>query len=421
MKPSSILSLLLLSPILFVSAQPGDLLIVNANVITLKDSKVLIDHDVYIRNGIIEQLERNIPAPKNIRVVDAAGRYVLPGFADMHAHVPGFQSQPYPIEKYFMLQLLKGVTTVRSMRGHPEQLKLRSAIKNGTFTAPHLYVASPPVTKVNQPKTAKEAKATFDKYKQDGYDFIKLLSFDTAFYDSLMITAKASGWTVAGHASDLKKAVRAGQKSIEHVEPFIDEFKRTNNNLSGIFNEMAKNDIYTCPDVFWYYIYWNQLPPDTLIKLDGMAYVPAEMKTSWADDWAKRYQSRNLSADAEKGKDLENYMSLIKKMNDAGVKLLLSPGDGAFIIPGFGLIEEMKLFSRAGVSNFDILRAASVNAAGFFGETDIWGTLEKGKRADLVMTERNPLDDIKALEKITGVSLEGKWIEASEIIKILER
>lgn len=110
----------------------------------------------------------------------------------------------------------------------------------------------------------------------------------------------------------------------------------------------------------------------------------------------------------------------MKVLADAGAPLLLSPGRGPFIIPGFGMIQEMRLYLRAGLKPNQVLEAATRSAAEYFGEADEWGTIGVGKRADLVLLDGNPLDSIDQMENISGVMLRGRWYSKDVIKQTLD-
>jgi hypothetical protein len=409
----------LVHPSSFAQKEESKIVFTHVNVIPLTHDTVLLDQTVIIENDVITSIGRNLKTPKNSLKLDGTSKFLIPGFADMHAHLPGFQSQPYPEEQYFLLNLLKGVTTVRGMRGHPSQLDMRNKFLKGNFISPTIFVSSPPITRQDKTLTEASAEATLKNYMQQGYDFIKILSIDSSLYAAIMPVIKKNNWKVAGHSPDgfLAKGVHLNQNSIEHIEPFVNSFLKDSIATIGLFSEMQKKQIFNCPDVYWYYVFGFQYPLDALKNTAGIESVKNEMQRTWGEKWEQKLATQsNIEKQRESNAArITLYLKLLKRMDTIGVPLLISPGDGEFIIPGYSYHEEIKIFAHAGISPYNILRAASYNAAAFFNQTDQWGSIQKGKRADLILLNSNPLVNISAIENIEGITVKGKWISTKEI------
>ncbi|RAW02210.1 amidohydrolase family protein [Pseudochryseolinea flava] len=415
---------ILLFASLSVSAQQVKTAIEHVNVIPLTENVIVPDQTVLIENGTIKAIGKNIVIPKGYHKIDGTNKYLTPGYADMHAHLPGHQSQPYSEERYFLLNLLNGVTTLRGMRGHPSQLEMRKNALLSKKQAPTIYVSSPPITKQDKSLSVDNGEATFRDYMNQGYDFIKILSIDTVLYDQLMPMFTKNKWAVVGHAPDgkLSRAIRSGQKGIEHIEPFVNSYEQDSALTFKLFSEMHQRGVSHCPDVFWYSVFGYQRTLEELQATSGMEYVRPIMKQAWVEKWQQRLNTTtNLEAQrTTTAARIATYLNLISKINKAGVLLLISPGDGEFIIPGFGFHEEMKIFAQAGIKPYDILRAATVNAATSLGQSSQWGTVEVGKHADLVLLSQNPLTNIENANKIEGVMVKGTWITRVDIEKSLQ-
>jgi hypothetical protein len=406
-------------PSAFAQKQESKTVFTHVNVIPLTHDTVLLDQTVIIENDIITSIGRNLKTPTTSLKIDGTNKFLIPGFADMHAHLPGFQSQSYPEEQYFLLNLLKGVTTVRGMRGHPSQLDMRNRFLKGNFISPTIFVSSPPITRQDKTLTEGTAEATLKNYIEQGYDFIKILSIDSSLYTAIMPIIKRNNWIIAGHSPDgfLAKGVHLNQNSIEHIEPFVNSFLKDSIATIRLFREMQEKQIFNCPDVYWYYVFGFQYSLDSLKNTAGIENIKNEMQRSWGEKWEQKLAAQsNIEKQREShAARITLYLNLLKRMDAMGVPLLISPGDGEFIIPGYSYHEEIKIFADAGISPYNILRAASYNAAAFFRQTDKWGSIQKGKRADLILLNSNPLKDISAIENIEGVTVKGKWISRKEI------
>jgi hypothetical protein len=404
--------------------QPRNIAFTNVNVIPLDKKHVLTKQTVLIKNGLIENISSNSKPPGGYEIIDGSGKYLIPGFADMHAHFPGFQSQPFPLDDYFFLNLANGVTTLRGMRGHPAQLAVRDSLIKNAVVAPQLLVSSPPITRQNNSTPVRDFRKMFALYKEQGYDFIKILSLDGKIYDSIMPLLKKEDWLVAGHSPDgsLSRPVESGQHSIEHIEPFVTSYTNSPDDTERLLLLMRAKGIYNCPDIYWYYIYGYQLSLDSLQNLPAVKYVTAAQKNEWISSWKKRF-SDTLRANENRQKyerDIAIYTRLMHRMDELGIRLLVSPGDGTFIVPGFSYIDELEIFERAGIDPYAILRSASFNAAKSFGEQTPWGMVAQGYRADLILVSENPLAAIKNVKKIEGVMVSGRWLSKEYLAKGLK-
>lgn len=422
------LSLLFSSLLLSVNAQDlsANLVITNVDVIPLNSDsdQVIRKQNVFIRDGIIEEISQRTNISQEYEKIDGTNKYLIPGFADMHAHLPGFQSQPYPIEDYFLLNIANGVTTVRGMRGHPSHLTLRDSVKSNKILAPQLFISSPPLTKEHNQLSVEDLKVMLQQYEGKGYDFVKVLSLDSYLYDPIMDYLIENDWLVAGHSPNkfLRLPVTAGQHSIEHIEPFVNSYKQSPSRINELLRSMATQGISNCPDIYWYYVYGNQLPLDSLKMIRGIDYVSLNMREDWENYWQERNSDKQRAHELKEGyrNDIAVYMQLMKKMDGLGIQLLISPGDGMFIIPGFSYLMEMKIFEQAGLTPYNILKASSYNAAMFFGEDVNWGQIKTGYRADMILLEENPLSSISNVRNIAGVILNGNWLPKSFIDEQLE-
>jgi hypothetical protein len=189
-----------------------------------------------------------------------------------------------------------------------------------------------------------KAKELFKEYKNK-YDFVKYLyPLRPSLYDSVMMIAKQEGVKVAGHGpkGGIEAALKAKQTSIEHIDLFLREYKKDSLEFNKRIAQMAEAGIFSCPDVDWYYINWNQLKIDELKKRGGIEFLPPSLVDQWVS-YSDKMHLQALEKNKEQflngiktGKEnLELFSKLLKKLNDARVPLLISAGDGYFIVPGY--------------------------------------------------------------------------------------
>lgn len=405
--------------------------LVGVSVVPMDAERVLADQTIVIRGDRISSMgpRASVTVPKDAAVVDAAGKYVIPGLADMHAHLPGDETPRFDMEDYLFLNVARGVTTIRSMRGDPAHLALREKVRSGQLVSPTLILGSPALTD-DTDFTAQKARAAVAEYQEAGYDFVKMVgNVNDAAYDALAATAKERRFKLAGHAppAGLAGAVHARQSSIEHLDPYVKSYRNDATVLASLVKEQADAGLCACPDVYWYDVMWHLRSPEDLEKTDGLAYVPRALVSEWVkelkDDLDERRakDSKKLEADLARYRENDGIAAkVLKSMQKAGVPLLVSPGDGPFIVPGFSMLEEMRIFRKAGLSNYEVLRAATSNAERFFGRKN-QGSVAVGKKADLVLLAGNPLADIDNVGSVEGVALRGRWIPKREIDERLAR
>ncbi|NVO84481.1 amidohydrolase family protein [Hymenobacter terrestris] len=387
------------------------------NVVDVESGSIVSNTNVLVSNGKIVEVGRNQKTPpKGTVVLNAKGKFVMPGMYDMHAHFPNVDGEPFPVDDYLLLNLSRGITSLRIMRGAPVVLDWKQKIRNEEVIGPSLFVGSPALV-VDEKLQKQNLRPLLAGYQRDGYDFIKYLGGNNqGVYDSINSIAKEIGLKVAGHGPPmgLEAAVNAGQSSVEHIEPFIGLYLYDSTRYAGVMTKFVEKKLWSCPDLYWYLIYGYQIPKPKLLASPGIEYVSKEMVARWEKElygidsatFKRKYDGYSLR--------INTYKKLLPRKDKQGVNLLVSPGDGLFIIPGYSYFEEMKLFAQCGISNANILRACTYNAARYFGDDNL-GKIEANQNADIVLLDANPLLDIANTTKISGVMVRGRWFSKKEL------
>jgi len=182
---------------------------VDVNVVPMDRERVLSHQTVIVRDGLISEIgdTKRVKIPKDVQRIDGAGKFLIPGFSDVHVHL--FTDDEFPdalAEDEFRIMIAYGVTTIRLMTGTPEQLVLRRRSANREILAPTIYAASPQFTGRKSSNacvvtTEAEARAAVVKSKQDGYDFIKVTTFlKPEVYEAVVDEAQKQNIRVVGHA-----------------------------------------------------------------------------------------------------------------------------------------------------------------------------------------------------------------------------
>jgi hypothetical protein len=203
-----------------------DLLISNISIIDVANGEVLKNRNVTIDSGRIKSISVELFDTKNFdTIIDGTGQYVMPGLAEMHAHIPPPTTSQERIEETLFLYLSNGITTIRGMLGDPMHLELRKEAEQGQLLSPRIYVSSPSLNG-NSITTKEEAIEKVTQYKNDGYDFLKIHpGIKRVVFDQAVETANSIGIPFAGHVPidvGIRHALESNYASIDHVDGFIE-------------------------------------------------------------------------------------------------------------------------------------------------------------------------------------------------------
>ena len=423
---------------------------VNVNVVPMDSERIIRNQTVVVRDGQITEIgaTQRIQLPKGATKIDGLGKYLMPGLVDMHVHLEYFDR-----DAQLLLFLAGGVTTVRSMDGRASILQWRRRVTDGSLLAPTIFTAGailegkPPFRNDNKViETPAQAEVTVEEQKKAGYDFIKVYhTLDRETYHAIIAAAKKHGMTVAGHVPrsvGLQGVLAANQKSIEHLEGYADEIEADNSpqknqrswlkryfyvkvedrKIRSIAEATRKAQVWNVPTLIERQL--SALSPDKLqarLKQPEMKYLPPETAKIWSGSNA-RITGRMSAADFDliaEGEKVQKH--LIKVLHDSGARLLIGTDTpNAFVIPGFSVVEELQNFVEAGLTPYQAIKAGTKDAAEFLGSSNDFGTISVGKRADLVLVEGNPLENISNLKKRIGVMVRGQWLTLSDLQKQLD-
>ena len=196
---------------------------VDVTVVPMDRQRTLPAHTVIVRGDRIVAMgpSRSTPVPRGARRVTGAGRYLMPGLAEMHAHVPGGGTSPETIRDLMFLYVANGVTTIRGMLGAPTQLELRALLARGEVLGPTLYVGAPSLNGTSAPDAA-TAERLIRTHKAAGYDLLKLHpGLTVPAWDAIVRTGQEVGITYAGHVSaevGLERALAGRQSTVDHLD-----------------------------------------------------------------------------------------------------------------------------------------------------------------------------------------------------------
>jgi imidazolonepropionase-like amidohydrolase len=445
---------LLLAANLTVSAHP--VAFTHVTVIDATGAAAQPDMTVVIDGGRIVDLgsSHDVHPPRGATRIDASGRYLIPGLWDMHVHEVFGDWIPRNERVTLPLFVANGITGVRDMGSDLDAiLKWRTEIAAGRLLGPRIILAgpmldgAPPAFPSSIPvANAADARKAVDYLKGRGVDFIKIQSLiPRDGYFAAADEAKKIGITFVGHVPDAVRASEAsdaGQKSIEHFTGIFEGSSTIEDRLlkgpktvamkvdtfdparaKALIALMAKNQTWQVPTLVWEHGQWLvdaiDLSHDPLTK-----YAPA----AWKDrTWPMFVREIIATMDTDPLPVREHFfqmeLDMTLAMFKAGVPFMAGTDTaaGVHIFPGFSLHQELALFVQAGLTPMQALQTATRNPAVFLGMLDDTGTVEKGKRADLVLLDANPLDDIDNTRRIRAVVLAGKYFSRADLDRMLRQ
>jgi imidazolonepropionase-like amidohydrolase len=372
--------------------------VTDVTVLPMTGGAELAHANVVIRGEHVERVD-TAPPPPGARVIDGHGKFLMPGLADMHVHLPA-QVPDAQVERVALLSLLHGVTTLRGMQGAPDHLRYRASVTRDGLPSPELFLAGPPLSEALTPE---QARARVREQKAAGYDLIKILGgLDRAAYDAVMDEARTVGIRVVGHVPaeiGIDAALAGGQVTIEHLMGYGDAAKSGPEALALLAARTRDAHVWNCPTLD----YFDTSTEPDLAKLEareGLAFASESDRASWAE---RKTPEPGASA------VMDRLRREVLALQQAGAGLLVgSDSPGAFIVPGFGYIEELRELARAGLTPAQVLRAATRSAAESLGRDARDGTVQAGAIADLILVDRDPLESVENVGQPQVVLVRGR-------------
>lgn len=410
---------------LSANLRPASYVVRHATVITMKDSIVLQDHDVWIEDGLIRKIGVNLNVPTAIGI-DGSGKYLLPGLIDMHGHLlPGHPM----IDTWKIHFLLSGVTSIRDMNGMmgSEKLKLRDAIDQNKVFAPTIYQASQLIDSrkgqfSQQAATPEDGKRLVVEAKKAGFDFIKVYDGLTPdVYHAIIQEAASQHIPVVGHVPSsitLSDALDSKQNSIEHLIGFF-EWKGSAIQLSApgdYAKKTARSETWICPTLYNHRLNLSRETAQSVLRDSASAIMPKGLYEIWTKITMNQSKEVVEMVDKNGGASFDVLKGIVLSLDRANAKLIAGTDAGnlPFLIPGSSLIEELKLLSKIGISNYKALGMSTSNAALAMNKQSLIGTIEEGKRADMILLQYNPIENLNNLYSNKGVMVRGVWISDAE-------
>ena len=438
-----VLAVILCSAVQLINSQQR-IVIKNVSVIPMTgDQELINDQTVVIEGNRIVQIGDYVPGNTD-KIIDASGQFLMPGLTEMHAHIPvPVDGNDELVRETLFLYLSQGVTTIRGMLGDPYHLELKENVKEGSILGPRIYTSSPSING-NSVKTVDEAIEKVTRYKNEGYDFLKIHpGIKLEVWNAIEETANNVGITFAGHVPvevGIHRALEARFTTIDHLDGYIDGLLKSPENhdpngggffgygfiddidpdkIKSLVQKTKINGVAVVPTQTLFSRWFSPYDINVMMEDPEMKYLPSQTRFTWRQSktrltggtynptqWAKLYQTRK---------------KILQEMVDQDVIILLgSDAPQVMNVPGFSLHREMQDMADGGIDNFTILESGTYGPARFFGAASQYGSVREGLVADLILLEQNPLESITNTRSIVGIFVRGEYLGRDEIDRKLE-
>jgi imidazolonepropionase-like amidohydrolase len=422
--------------------RPGAIALDHVAVIDVRSGVVATDQMLVMVGRRIAAVGRSgaVATPPDALVLNATGKFVIPGLWDMHVHLRD--------PAYLELLVAEGITGVREMGNDPALVgEWRDRIAAGRLTGPRIVMAgrildgpSPTWPRISYAiHDAEEARHFVQVSKRDGADFIKVYNgLSREAYFAILAEAKRLGLTVAGHVPFSITAAEAsdgGQRSIEHLTGVLETCTSQPNataviargewflanfdprRADSLFARFARNNTWQVPTLVVKQSFARIKGPEDQ-KDPRLRFIPVHLSDAWDPSRDLRMKG-SPERFAVRQRLFEKDLALVREMRRAGVPFLAGTDLGnPYIFPGFSLHDELGLLVQAGLTPLEALQAATLRPAEFLGESDSLGTVEPGKAADFVLLDANPLDDIANIRKIDAVCVKGTLLGRAALARM---
>jgi imidazolonepropionase-like amidohydrolase len=421
---------------------------IDVNVVPMDRELILAGQTVVVKDGKILEIGAadKVQAPAGALRIDGRGKYLMPGLADLHIHLSYYDDERHNLAM-LKLYVANGVTTILNLHGTPHHLELRAKIRSGEVFGPEFYTSGPFISDAgaNTP-TPDEVERDVVAHKRVGYDFIKIHGdFSREAYHRLFQVARRRGMRVIGHAPrnlGVEPMLEERQDAVAHAEEYLDAYffykmdesiKSADQNTQRRFiadqekripqlaQATARAGTWVVANLEAYRNIALQAEDlDAALKREGVEYMIPDIAPHWMPErntYKRRFKPERAPRFQAQYHLLEKT---VKGFRDAGVRLLA--GTDALnpcVVPGFSLHDELRNLVAAGLTPYEALRTATINAAEFLGATS--GVVAAGKQADLILVNGDPLKDVSNASRRVGVMLRGQWLVEDEMRQMLDK
>jgi len=423
-----------LGPQLGICQTPDVLVIRNVTVVPMDKAGTLPHRDVLVQGGMIRGVDRHRPQrrwPAQASVIDGTGKYLLPGFSDMHIHTY------FGDEQQLKLYVVNGITTVLNLSGNPQRLGWKQKIASGEILGPAFYTSGP-IVDGNPPTNSshvavnnrREAEKEVDEQARQGYDFIKPYSaLSPDAYRGIIDAAKRDHIRLVGHVPwsiGVQGTIDASQDAIAHIEELYSYFVNRHlklppdtqpdpTKIARLAGSLRDHNISVITTL--------SANANILKQATDLNQVLDSPETKFIprtnlDECRRDDPFANRSSDwVLENKIMVPFLFKIAAgLQAAGVRMMAgTDATNPMMVPGFSLHDELEQLVQAGLTPFEALVTTTRNPQLFLGRFQETGTVTRGKSADLVLLEGNPLESISNTRRIAGVVIRGRWLDHRQL------
>lgn len=420
------------------------LIIENVSIVNVRDGSISNNQYVAIDSGIIVGIsDQEGLSHSSENTIDGTGKYLMPGLAEMHAHIPTETAWGGNVKNTLFLYVSQGVTTIRGMQGNALHLELRTKAENQEIVSPRIFTSSPPLNG-STVKTVEEADEKVRKYAADGYDLLKILpGIKLEVFDQIVKTAKEVGIPFAGHVPadvGVRHALESGYASIDHMDGYLTGLALesvTSTSESGFFgynytdaadtsliDELVKmsldNNVWVVPTQTLFTRWFSPGDPQEYAAQPEMKYMPEDQIEKWVASKTRMIEADNFN-EAQWRKCIDIREKCLLALHRKGKGLILgSDAPQVFNVPGFSIHHELEDMLDVGLTPLEAIQTGTINAAKYFNMEGQFGEILENASADLILVNNNPLEDLSTIKSHVGVVVRGRRLSPEEITKELE-
>ena len=423
------------NPAQAASASPPVTAFVHVNIVPMDSERVLHDQTVIVQDGLIRSIGANSPVPDGARVIDGGGRqYLSPGLADLHIHSDSRNDMA--------VYLANGVTTVLTMGGQRAGFvdTFVPRANSGIMPSPRIYtsflVDGTPEYNGFVIRTPEEARAIVRLARANNYDFIKVyVNLAPPVFEALADEARQQKVPLVGHgvySVRLPRQLELGQALIAHSEEFFyayftppgheeSDVPPDDERIAQAVELARRHDATIVADLVTYHAIQAQIGHPERVTA---ALARPETSLLSPEDRLAWLRSGYPAKTANLGAKYQFLRRLVRAFSEAGVALVTGTDAPAVptLLPGYSLHDNLAELQAAGLSSYQALATATREAGAFIARTrggTPFGTVSVGSRADLILSNDNPLQLLEALRTPAGVMVQGRWHDAPALAALL--
>lgn len=395
------------------------------NILPMTSDTVFENKFIYVNQGHIQELADSIDYP-GVPHIEVDGNYLMPGLIDMHVHV---------WDRYELgLYLANGVTAIRNVWGMPMHLRMKEDLENQSTIGPAFFTSGPKLTGPEfigddnlQLYSPEQGRQKLINYKNRGYDFIKTYyGLPKDIFDAIIEQAEISGMDIVAHPS--QKVPYAYHfntqiKSIEHAEDIVQlglDYKLDTLGLEKLISTYKKAQYSSfCPTLTVYHNIYRLLTEDGILSSENLLYINPLIRKVDSKAQFDRWQSTKDKDPSISQAILDQHrfhLYIINRLHNADINIICGTDAGIGItLPGYSIHNELEFYSQAGLSNYDVLKTATINASRTHDIMNNLGSIEVGKMANIIMLDRNPLEDLSTLRRPGMVIINGQILDRTRL------